>query len=104
MINPAAVNELYSKHSRRSKILFYATRVVDGGSFLSVGPEVYKRCSHVRSALVKVVPVPTIYQPHVFKMYGRAESFRPHHDIWVDSASNRNEPKEYFLGVKAVGA
>jgi hypothetical protein len=58
MINPAAVTELYTKHCRRSKILFYATRVVDGGSFLSVGPEVHKRCPHVGSALVKVLPVP----------------------------------------------
>jgi hypothetical protein len=24
--------------------------------------------------------------------------------IWVDSASNRNEYQEYFLGIKAAGA
>jgi len=58
MINPVAVTELYSRHSRRSKILFYTTRVVDGGSFLSVGPEVHKRFSHVGSTSVVVVPVP----------------------------------------------
>jgi hypothetical protein len=31
-------------------------------------------------------------------------SFRPHYGPGVDSASNRNEYQEYFLGVKAVGA
>jgi len=27
-----------------------------------------------------------------------------HYVSWVDSASNRNEYKDYFLGVKAAGA
>ena len=31
-------------------------------------------------------------------------SFRPHYGPGVDSASNRNEYQEYFLGVKAAGA
>jgi len=31
------------------------------------------------------------------------QSFRPHYGPGVDSASNRNEYQEYFLGVKAVG-
>jgi len=31
-------------------------------------------------------------------------SFRSHYDPGVDSASNRNEYKEYFLGVKAAVA
>ena len=31
-------------------------------------------------------------------------SFRSHFGPGVDSASNRNEYQEYFLGVKAVGA
>jgi len=30
--------------------------------------------------------------------------FRPHYGPGVDSASNRNEYQEYFLGVKAAGA
>jgi len=30
--------------------------------------------------------------------------FRSHYDPGVDSASNRNEYQEYFLGVKAAGA
>ena len=32
------------------------------------------------------------------------KSFRSHYDPGVDPASNRNEYKEYFLGVKAAGA
>jgi len=31
-------------------------------------------------------------------------SFRPHYGPGVDSASNRNECQECFLGVKAAGA
>jgi len=32
------------------------------------------------------------------------QSFRPHYDPGVDSASNINEYQKYFLGVKAAGA
>jgi len=32
------------------------------------------------------------------------KSFRSHYGPWFDSASNRNEYQEYFLGVKAAGA
>jgi len=32
------------------------------------------------------------------------KSFRSHYDPEVDSASNRNEYQEHFLGVKAAGA
>jgi len=32
------------------------------------------------------------------------KSFRPHYGPGVDSASNRNEYQEYFLGVKVAGA
>jgi len=32
------------------------------------------------------------------------QSFRPQHGPGVDSASNRNEYQEYYLGVKAAGA
>ena len=32
------------------------------------------------------------------------KSFRSHYDPGIDSASNRNEYQEYFLGVKAAGA
>ena len=32
------------------------------------------------------------------------KSFRSHYGPGVDSATNRNEYQEYFLGVKAAGA
>jgi len=32
------------------------------------------------------------------------EFFLPHYGTGVDSASNRNECQEYFLGVKAAGS
>jgi len=32
------------------------------------------------------------------------KSFRSHYGPGVDSVSNRNEYREYFLGVKAAGA
>ena len=32
------------------------------------------------------------------------KSFRSHYGPGVDSASNRNEYQEYFLGIKAAGA
>jgi len=32
------------------------------------------------------------------------KSFPSHYGPWVDSASNRNESQDYFLGVKAAGA
>ena len=35
---------------------------------------------------------------------GINEFFRSHYGPGVDSASNRNEYQEYFLGVKAAGA
>ena len=31
------------------------------------------------------------------------KSFRSHYGLGVDSASNRNEYQDYFLGVKAAG-
>ena len=32
------------------------------------------------------------------------KSFRSHYGTGIDSASNRNEYQEYFLGVKVAGA
>ena len=32
------------------------------------------------------------------------KSFRSHYGPWVDSASNRHEYQEHFLGVKAASA
>ena len=38
------------------------------------------------------------------KVSGDIKSFRSHYGPGADSASNRNEYQEYFLGVKAAGA
>jgi len=40
----------------------------------------------------------------VIGFFSLTQSFRPHYGPGVDSASNRNEYQEYFLGVKAAGA
>ena len=36
--------------------------------------------------------------------FSLTQSFQPHYGPGADSASNRNEYQEYFLGVKEVGA
>jgi len=40
----------------------------------------------------------------VIEFFIEIKSFRSHYGPVVDSASNRNECQEYFLGVKAAGA
>ena len=40
----------------------------------------------------------------VIRFFIDIKSFRSHYGPGVDSASNRNEYQEYFLGVKAAGA
>ena len=42
--------------------------------------------------------------PAVSGFFIDIKSFRSHYGPGVDSASNRNEYQEYFLGVKAAGA
>ena len=42
--------------------------------------------------------------PAVSGFFIDIKSFRSHYGPGVDSASNRNEYKEYLLGVKAAGA
>ena len=42
--------------------------------------------------------------PSVSGFFIDIKSFRSHYGSGVDSASNRNEYQEHFLGVKAAGA
>ena len=42
--------------------------------------------------------------PAVIGFFIDIKSFRSHYGSGVDSASNRNEYQEYFLGVKTAGA
>jgi hypothetical protein len=44
------------------------------------------------------------YKPMVSLNFLLTHSFRLHYGRGVDSASNRNEYQEYFLGIKAAGA
>jgi hypothetical protein len=43
-------------------------------------------------------------QPVSLEFFIDIKSFRSHYGPGVDSASNRNEYQEHFLGVKAAGA
>jgi len=43
-------------------------------------------------------------QPVSVDFFIDIKSFRSHYGLGVDSASNRNEYQEYFLGVKKAGA
>jgi len=38
------------------------------------------------------------------EFFNDIKSFRSHYDPGTDSASNRNEYQEHFLGIKAAGA
>jgi len=40
----------------------------------------------------------------VIEFFIGIKSFRSHYGPGIDSASNRNEYREYFLGVKTAGA
>ena len=44
------------------------------------------------------------FDPSWCQFFIDIKSFRSHYAPGVDSASNRNEYQEYFLGVKAAGA
>ena len=62
----------------------------------------------VTTALERVydsrIPVPLPSQLVSLEFFIDIKSFRSHYGPGVDSASNRNEYQEYFLGVKAAGA
>jgi len=48
--------------------------------------------------------VPSSFQLVSLEFFIDINSFRSRYDPRVDSASNRNEYQEHFLGVKAAGA
>ena len=56
------------------------------------------RCSATNRKVTGSIPV------GVSGFFIDIKSFRSHYGPGVDSASNRNEYQEYFLGVKAAGA
>ena len=53
---------------------------------------------------VTIQKVAGLISAGVSGFYIDIKSFRSHHGPGVDSASNRNEYQEYFLGVKVAGA
>ena len=67
---------------------------------------VHKFCGHMVAQLVEALS----YKPegHGFDsqwcQWNFSLTYRLHYGPEVDSASNRNEYQEYFLGVKAAGA
>ena len=56
------------------------------------------------STVVKVLCYKSEGQLVSVEIFTDIKSFRSHYGPGVDSASNRNEYQEYFLGVKAAGA
>jgi len=60
------------------------------------------------SACIRIPPHPSqtagSIPAGVIGFFINIKSFRSHHGPGVDSACNRNEYQEYFLGVKAAGA
>ena len=71
---------------------------------------------HFMSVIIPVYRSSTVVKVLCYKSEGRwfdpssslkffidIKSFRPHYGPGVDSASNRNEYQEYFLGVKEAG-
>jgi len=58
----------------------------------------YLRCCATNLKVVGSIPA------GVTAFFIDIKSFRSHYVAGVDTASNRNEYQEYFLGVKAAGA
>ena len=56
------------------------------------------RCCATNRKVVGTIPA------GVSEFFIDIKSFRMHYDPGVDSASNRNEYQEYFLGLNAAGA
>ena len=56
------------------------------------------RCCATNRKVVGLIPA------GVSEFFIYIKSFRSHYGPGVESASNRNEYEEYFLGVKAAGA
>ena len=81
--------------------LFSAVRIVKFGSVLrKIGTAVaqWLRCCATNRKVAGSIPA------GVSGFFIDIKSFRPHYGPGIDSASNRNEYQEYFLGVKAAGA
>ena len=67
-------------------------------NYLGTAVEQWLRCSATNRKIAGSVPA------GVSGFFIDIISFRSHYGPGVDSASNRNEYQEYFLGLKAAGA
>jgi len=68
--------------------------------FFTAGTEVelWLRCCATNRKVAGSIPAGAIGN------FMDINSFRSHYGLGVDSASNRNEYQDYFLGIKAAGA
>ena len=66
--------------------------------FLGTAVEQWLRCCARNRKVAGSIPA------SVSGFFIDIKSFRSHYGPGIDSASNRNEYQEYFLGVKAAGA
>ena len=61
-------------------------------------------CHSCQGAVLQIERPLVQSQLVLLEFFVEIKSFRSHYGPGVDSASNRNEYQEYFLGVKAAGA
>ena len=73
--------------------IFDPTRT-DGGTAIAQ----WLRCCATNRKVAGLIPA------GVIEFFIAIKSFRSHYGPGVDSASNRNEYQEYFMGLKAAGA
>ena len=83
-----------SQESNRAVRNFILTTYYDRGTAVAQ----WLRCCATNWKVAGSIPV------GVIAFFIDIKSFRSHYGPGVDSASNRNEYQEYFLGVKAAGA
>ena len=67
-------------------------------AYLGTAVTLWLRCCATNRKVAGSIPA------GVSEFFIDIKSFRSHYGHGVDSASNRNEYQEYFLGVKAAGA
>jgi len=81
---------IFRLSSRDLKVLLY--------TFAGTAVAQFLRCCATNRKVARSIPA------GVNGFFIDTKSFRSHYGPGVDSASNRNEYREYFLGVKAAGA
>jgi len=90
---------VFVKNEPLAQLLHVSARFV-GSILLLLGTTVaqWLRCCAINRKVACSIPA------DVSRFFIDIKSFRSHYGPGVDSAPNRNEYQEYFLGVKAAGA